>query len=120
MRSAYYILDGKTPVPVDDVLVWARWFEGDRTADHRVVARDDIGTVLVSTVFLGIDHAWFDGPPVLFETLVFGWSGEMRRYATWEEAEVGHAEVVADVRAALAAIIHQAQEAEHCRQGGAP
>lgn len=50
----------------------------------------------VSTVWLGIDHAFFDGPPVLFETMVFpiptAWSDELdcRRYHTEDEAKAGH------------------------------
>jgi hypothetical protein len=50
-----------------DFLEWAEWFE---TAD-RIVARDEIGDQTVSTVFLGLDHAFCGGPPVLFETMVF-------------------------------------------------
>lgn len=88
-----YILDGKTPVPERDLLTWARWFErADRLVAHTVQ-----GDLSVSTVFLGLDHNHhWKGPPELFETMVFraGASGEMNRYATWEEAEKGHAEMV--------------------------
>jgi hypothetical protein len=61
-----------------------------------------IGEVRVSTVFLGIDHAW-EGPPLLFETMVFGGplDEEMERYSTWEEAERGHAVMARRVLAAL-------------------
>jgi hypothetical protein len=67
-----YILaeDGKTPVRADDLMTWAAWFE-DR--NKRVVRRTSIGHVLVSTVFLGLDHSFFgDGAPVLWETMIFG------------------------------------------------
>lgn len=91
----YYILggqDGHTPVEVTDIFEWGMWFE---TAG-RVVARTTITEeVEVSTVFLGLNHSLFSpGPPMLFETLVFGGEsdGDMRRYATWEEAEAGHKE----------------------------
>jgi hypothetical protein len=50
-----------------DFLEWARWFE---TAD-RQLARDEVGDQVVSTVFLGLDHAFDGGPPVLWETMVF-------------------------------------------------
>ena len=51
----------------------------------------------VSTVFLGIDHAFMGGPPQLFETMIFrkGKAGEADgqeqwRWHTWEEAETAH------------------------------
>lgn len=46
----------------------------------------------VSTVFLSLDHNWGDGPPILFETMIFGGEhdGYQERYRTWEEAEEGH------------------------------
>ena len=88
-----YILDGKTPVPEPDLSTWARWFEdADRIVAHTV--RENVS---VSTVFLGLDHSFHEGPPILFETMVFrsGQSGDdMARYSTWEEAEKGHAEMV--------------------------
>lgn len=58
----------------------------------------DEGAIYVSTVFLGLDHNLMGrGPPLVFETMVFGPYGgdEQWRYSTWEEAEAGHAEVVA-------------------------
>lgn len=83
----HYVLDGKTPIKVDDLLTFAQWYE---SAD-RHVAQDFVGDIRVSTVFLGYDHGWH-GTPVLFETMVFGGplDGEQERYHTWEEAEAGH------------------------------
>ncbi len=94
----YYILDGHTPIKAEDMLKWAMWFE---TAD-RIVAQTEISeAVMVSTVFLGLDHNYTgEGPPVLFETFVFGGEleGECHRYRTWEEAEEGHERIVKIVR----------------------
>lgn len=90
---AHYILQGHIAVLVEDFLEWARWYE---TADRRV-ALTKIGKSEVSTVFLGLDHNHGGGgPPLLFETLVFGGSldGEMERYSTWEEAVAGHQEMI--------------------------
>lgn len=83
-----YILDGKTPVECDDILKWGEWFE---TAD-RHVAKTEKDEIKVSTVFLGIDHSFGDGPPLLFETMIFGGEHDkdMWRYSTWNEAEEGH------------------------------
>ncbi len=96
--SEHYILDGHTPYPVD-LMTWAAWFE---TRENRHVANDSIGDVQVSTVFLGLDHAFGQGPPLLFETMIFGgdFDNDTRRYATWDEAEAGHAEMLAKVEAA--------------------
>lgn len=46
----------------------------------------------VSTVFLGIDHSFRSGPPVLWETMVFGNSDDSRqtRYRSAEAALRGH------------------------------
>lgn len=48
--------------------------------------------VRVSTIFLGTNHAFFGGTPILFETMIFGGEHDeyQERYATWEEAEAGH------------------------------
>jgi hypothetical protein len=96
----YYLLDddGRTPRPCADLVAWARWYA---TAD-RVVARDAVGTLTVSTVFLGLDHNWGLGPPLLWETMVFGLPDDnpMWRYATYDEALTGHAAAVELARAA--------------------
>lgn len=88
-----YILEGHDPVEVDDLFVWARWFE---TAD-RHVANTDLGDVRISTVFLGLDHNFGpSSPPLLFETLIFGGpeDGYCERHATWTDAEAGHKKAV--------------------------
>jgi hypothetical protein len=62
----------------------------------RHVGEDEIGGVRISTVFLGIDHSFDDGPPMLYETMIFGGphNEETWRYSTWDEAEIGHAEAI--------------------------
>ena len=90
MSNGRYILVRKKAVPCDDLLTWAKAFE-DREA--RKVARTELGDgVYVSTVFLGLDHSFGQGPPLLFETMVFGGQHDqdMDRYTTWEQAEAGH------------------------------
>src|SRR5438046_3055236 len=68
-----YKLAGHDPVPVENVEEWASVFEGDRR-----IARDEFTTaegetILVSTVFLAVDHGLgLESKPVLFETMVFG------------------------------------------------
>lgn len=97
---SHYILNGKTPVPAD-LMTWAKWLEASR--DERVVAKTKVGTSLISTVFLGLDHQYGDGPPLLFETLVFEGQndGDMWRCSTWEEAEKQHADAVELVKKSM-------------------
>ena len=87
----HYILDGKDVKECVDIRAWAQQFE----KQDRQVARTTKGDVDVSTVFLGINHQFGDGPPLLFETMVFGGEldGKQDRYSTWEQAESGHAEM---------------------------
>lgn len=92
--SEKYILEAKHAVRCDDLMTWARWMD---TAD-RHVGLTNIGPLKVSTVFLGMDHNFFDkGPPLLFETMIFGGAAEdemiesyQERCSTWEEAEAQH------------------------------
>jgi hypothetical protein len=92
-----YILRDKQPIPCSDLLEWGRWLE---TADRRVAA-DEVGSIRISTVFLGLDHNFGGGPPLLFETMVFGGDldQECERYSTWEEAEAGHRKMIERVKA---------------------
>jgi Mrp family chromosome partitioning ATPase len=99
MRGWKYILDeqGKA-TRCDDVIAWGQWFE---TAE-RVVKQEKIGASKISTVFLGLDHNMIGhGPPVLWETMVFG--GELdqeqdRCAGNREQAEAMHERMVARVR----------------------
>jgi hypothetical protein len=84
------------------MMEWARWF----TKANRIVAQEETRFHWVSTIFLGLDHSWGKGPPILFETMVFERGAEIRefggklfparesvdqwRYASWDDAEAGH------------------------------
>lgn len=82
-------LEGHTVVPVGDFMEWAEWFD---KADRRI-KQETVGKYFVSTVFLGLDHQFGGGAPLLFETMVFaeGESVDCERCSTWEEAEIQHA-----------------------------
>lgn len=89
MDMKYYILEDKKPVPVDDLMEWGRWFEN---RENSIVEKTTIGDSDVSTVFLGLNHRYGEGEPVLFETMIFGGDedGYQERYCTWDEAVEGH------------------------------
>ena len=92
--SDKYILEGHTPKLMNNLIEWAMWFE---TADCCVAQTTLPKGVRVSTVFLGLDHSFGGGKPILFETMIFGgkYNDYQERYSTWEEAEVGHKKAVA-------------------------
>lgn len=54
--------------------------------------KDQINDYFVSTVFLGVDHSFGDGPPILWETMVFKNGEEIycNRYSSAKEARQGH------------------------------
>jgi len=97
----HLVLVGRTPIAVD-MMTWAKWFE--KSGRRRIVAQDRVGKAQVSTIFLGLDHGGFitGGPPILFETMIFGGplDGDGARYATYREAEKGHAEFLTRAREA--------------------
>lgn len=97
MSERYILKDGEA-VPCEDLMEWGRWMQdADRT-----VAHDTLGESRVSTVFLGLDHAFGGAIPILWETMVFGGplDQEMDRYSSKAAAAVGHAKMCARVRAA--------------------
>lgn len=101
--NQHYILDGKETKSAD-LLEWAAWFE---TADRHVAKTSVNDEVNVSTVFLGLDHSFGEGPPLLFETMIFGGEHDQyqKRFATCEQAEEGH-----KVAVLLATVDHDEQD----------
>lgn len=90
--SNYYVLDGTKAIPCD-AWTWVRFFED---ISVRRVAETKRGDILVSTVFLGLDHSFGDGPPLIFETMIFGGEHDeyQERCSTYEQAEQMHAKAV--------------------------
>ena len=67
----YWVLDeDHQPMAVDHE-EWAKWMMRGFDETKRV-AKTEVGEAEVSTVFLSLDHGWGEGPPILFETMVFG------------------------------------------------
>lgn len=99
----HYILVDRVPFAVD-MMTWARWFND---IDSRRVDHTDVDARChVSTVFLGLDHNFSGGEPILFETMIFGGplDGAQWRYHTYDQAERGHADAVAQARIACARV----------------
>lgn len=88
MSNLYILSENGEPVRAESVTQWGEWFE---SAD-RIVAQYELAGVLVSTVFLGSDHSFGSGPPVLWETMIFGGEHDeyQERYTSRESAIEGH------------------------------
>ena len=83
--------------PISDTLEWARLFE-DKVYQHVAETTLPNGK-WVSTVWLGLNHRYADGPPLIFETMVFAVEGQWderdcKRYSTEQEALTGHEAMV--------------------------
>jgi hypothetical protein len=98
-RPHFWRLDeNHIPHPLPEEDRGSRFGECDRR-----VALTQLPGASVSTVFLEIDHNFSpEGPPILFETMVFGGplDGEQERYVTWDEAVEGHKAMVKRVEEA--------------------
>ena len=91
----YYTFDPKTKKvqPTNNPL--------DAFRESRRIDLTIVGDFKISTVFLGLNHQLGDGPPILFETMIFyggkgghALDGEMYRATTFEEAETLHRKAV--------------------------
>jgi len=94
----WYILDkSKNPIHVEK-LEGAKWSE-DCPKD-KIVKQTSIKNYWVSTVFLGLDHSNYGGPPIVFETRITKdreWLAYQDRYCTWKAASQGHRDAMRKV-----------------------
>lgn len=91
----YYDRNGN---PLNDVLDWAQLKED---MDYCQVALDEVCGHRVSTIWRGLDMTYGPGgPPLIFESMVFGPSANdyTNRYPTLAEALAGHEEIVTLIR----------------------
>ena len=107
----YFTLDEKrNSWPCEDFGDYQKWHDAMppssdwytmKTGLGFVVGLDEVGDDRVSTVFLGINHNYFGGCPLLWETMVFPDGEVCQRYSTYEEAMIGHREMVESLQAAV-------------------
>lgn len=84
-------------------------FRKDFNFDTRFDLKTEVEGYLVSTVDLGLDHSFGDGPPLYYETMIFAkddddidYSGEYQeRYVTEAEARKGHEKAIKYVKEKL-------------------
>ena len=81
-----------------ELMEWAKLFEDNEYCRIAETILPD--GKRVSTVWLGLDHQFGDGPPLIFETMVFsdkdseGDDRDQERYSTEAEAIAGHEAMV--------------------------
>ena len=92
----YYKLQGKDIVKCKDINEWVKFME----IKKRILFVDVISDATISTVFLGLDHNFGGGIPVLFETMIFGGKSDnyLERYSTWDDAEEGHKFILKQIK----------------------
>lgn len=106
LLSLYYIIDDDTkqirhPVNLDEYIQWCEQHcDVIGGVSVRIAYSELAPDVDVSTIFMTLDHSFGFGPPVLYETIVFGGPLNLyrRRYHTEEEALRGHEQTVAMLR----------------------
>lgn len=82
-------------IDTEALIRWAKWFED---TGKRRVAETIIDGVRISTIFLGLDYSLGPGPPLWFETMIFGEPDYEERCTTWEQAEEQHARAIAHLK----------------------
>jgi hypothetical protein len=89
----FYILDQNKKAIEANIIEYAQ-FNSD--ANNWRVKKDIVGDTVISTVFLGVNHSYDGGRPLLFETMVFGGVHDeyMDRCSTWDEAIIQHSKVL--------------------------
>ena len=99
MAPGTYILDENGNPKAVDAVTWADSLE---KADRKL-AQDSIGSLRVSTVFLGVDLNFSDkGPPILWETKVSDLPDDeevVEQYSSRADALEGHKRICDEMRA---------------------
>jgi len=100
-NAMYYILDeNENPVPAS----LKQWAEMCEDFNKRIIANDYIDETRVSTVFLGLDHSFMSGAPIVFESMIFNhpiFEEEQYRYSTIKEARKNHKALLFKVKRSL-------------------
>jgi hypothetical protein len=93
--SKWYILDNNHKPVLKPFLEAAKWMKDN--PKRKQIGYDELtdlngDEVRVSTVFLGLDHAYGSSKPVLWETMIFGGENDQyqERYTSYEDALEGH------------------------------
>lgn len=107
MTNLFIMDENKNIIPAYDAREWAEWF----TNSEKIIAKDAVGDLIVSTIFLGLRHSWscvFDDWNFFFETATRPCWAKARfandncniinRYRTYDEAKEGHRQFVESLK----------------------
>lgn len=96
-RPLAYRLNKDGSISPCSVEEWSQNFEAERGGKR--IRMDDVNRVRVSTIFFGVDTA-LTGPPMVFETMIFGGAHDRwtEKTSTLAEAEQAHATALAMVK----------------------
>ena len=104
----YFTLDNElSPTPCRSLSQYLEWHEEmgessdwyiSKTGMGFSVAIDHVRDSTVSTVYLGMNHRFDDGPPLLWETMSFPAEEICERRETYEEAMAAHQDAVRELR----------------------
>lgn len=85
----YWDMDGNSMTAE----AFAKAFEDTKS---RRIGETTVGDADVSTIWLGLNHQFGHGPPLIFETMIFGGPHDdyCERYSTKEQARAGHQRIV--------------------------
>lgn len=107
--SRYFDRQGR-PIPAEE------WIRLSSDPAYRRVALTSGYCRRISTVWLGLNHQWGDGPPLIFETMLFRESPsgdnllndiDCDRYSTEAEAVAGHEKMCQQHIWVLDRIVHK-------------
>ena len=65
--------------------------------NYKFIKVTEVANVKVSTVWLGLDHGFYEKHPIIFETMTFP-GNDCERYCSLEEAIIGHEKMVEQVK----------------------
>ena len=101
MTERYILKDGLA-VQCPDLMEWGAWMEAHRSKSQKIFK---ISGLRLSTVFLGLDHSFGLGEPLLWETMLFnddlGESEGQWRFTFQGEAYEFHDAKVKELKALL-------------------
>ena len=91
----WYILDNNHKPVTSTGIESSKWMEENpkrKTVGYDKLKDINGDDVRVSTVFLGLDHSWNGGKPILWETMIFNGEHDdyQERYTSHEDAVEGH------------------------------
>ncbi len=85
VENHFYKLSKKKPIPCS-MNEWAIFMT---SASNRIIEQNQIGPLLISTIFTGIDHSFGHGEKKLFETTVLGLNNDIQlrwHFSTYNQA----------------------------------